>query len=256
MKTNAIEIQDTDVYYDDVCALSDISLCVPEGDFLGIIGPNGGGKSTLLKAILGLVRPSRGRIAIYGESPEKASRLIGYVPQFSKFDRNFPITVADVVLMGRLAGGLPAFFRYSRADRSLVEAVLTRLNICDLKDRQIGQLSGGQLQRVLIARALAVQPKILLLDEPTASVDSRSKEQIYQLLEELNQTMTVVIVTHDFGVISSHIKTVACLNQELHYHGESELNAALVDTLYGCPVDLIAHGVPHRILRNHGEGTA
>lgn len=252
----AVECKQISVWYDDVCALDNVSLAVPEGDFLGIIGPNGGGKSTLLKVMLGLVAPGKGDVSIFGRSPAEASRLIGYVPQFSRFDRHFPANVMEVALMGRLPARISACFAYNRHDRQVAEDVLAQLEIGDLKDRQIGQLSGGQLQRVLIARALTAQPRLLLLDEPTASVDSRSKDQIYGLLKELNKELTVIIVTHDMSVISSHIKTIACLNQNLHYHGEAELNQPVVEKVYGCPVDLIAHGVPHRVLKQHGEGIA
>lgn len=253
---NAIECSHLNVWYEDVCALDDVSLIVPEGEYLGIIGPNGGGKSTLLKTILGLLSPTSGTVSVFGRPAHEASRMIGYVPQFSRFDRQFPASVMDVVLMGRLPTRLMPFFRFGKDDRSIGAEALRQLDIYDLRDRQIGQLSGGQLQRVLIARALAAQPKILLLDEPTASVDTRSKELIYSLLKELNQTLTVVVVTHDIGVISSHIRTIACLNQRLHYHGETELNERLLGSLYGCPVDMIAHGVPHRVLKSHGEGIA
>ena len=253
---NAVECKQVSVWYDDVCALDEVNLAVPEGDFLGIIGPNGGGKSTLLKALLGLIVPNTGSISIFGKEPADASRLLGYVPQFSRFDRHFPASVMEVALMGCLPSRLTAFFRYSAQDRKLVEDILVQLDIYDLKDRQIGRLSGGQLQRVLIARALAAQPKLLLLDEPTASVDSRSKDQIYGLLKELNQKLTVIIVTHDVNVISSHIRTIACLDQRLHYHGETELNEPVIEKVYGCPVELIAHGVPHRVLKQHGDESA
>ncbi len=253
--TLALEVQKMSVYYGEDCALHDISLQVEEHEFLGIIGPNGGGKTTLLKAILGLVEPKEGRVMIFGETGANARRNIGYVPQFSRFDRKFPISVEEVVLMGRLAGRTPWFVRYTAADRQLVEQLLQRLEIADLKQRQIGQLSGGQLQRVLIARALAVEPRILILDEPTASVDSASKTRIYELLKELNQDMTILIVTHDLSAVSSNIDKIACLNQQLFYHGRTELEAGLVEKVYGCPVDLIAHGVPHRVLRGHEEGT-
>lgn len=253
---NAIECKQISVWYDSVCALDNVTLTVPEGDFLGIIGPNGGGKSTLLKSLLGLITPNKGSIEIFGNSPAEASRLVGYVPQFSRFDRRFPASVLDVALMGRLPSHLPAFFTYSKQDYQFVESVLEQLAIHDLKDRQIGQLSGGQMQRVLIARALAAEPRLLLLDEPTASVDSRSKDQIYALLKDLNRNLTIVIVTHDVGVISSHIRTIACLNQSLHYHGETELTDSLVEKVFGCPVELVAHGVPHRVLKSHGEDIA
>ena len=253
--TLALDISNLNVFYGDDCALKDINLQVDEREFLAIIGPNGGGKTTLLKAILGLVTPDSGEIRIFGRSGEAARRSIGYVPQFSRFDRRFPISVEEVVLIGRLAGRSPWFSRFSRADRQLVDALLERLEIADLKHRQIGQLSGGQLQRVLIARALAVEPRILILDEPTASVDSASKTRIYDLLKELNREMTILIVTHDLSAVSSNIDKIACLNQQLFYHGRTELEAGLVEKVYGCPVDLIAHGVPHRVLRGHEEGS-
>jgi zinc transport system ATP-binding protein len=251
----ALEINNLSVFYGEDCALEKISLDVAEHEFLGIIGPNGGGKTTLLKAILGLVQPQSGTVRIFGETGDKARRNIGYVPQFSRFDRRFPISVEEVVLMGRLAGRSPWFVRYDAKDLELVESLLGRLEIADLKKRQIGQLSGGQLQRVLIARALAVEPRILILDEPTASVDSASKTRIYEILKELNAEMTILIVTHDLSAVSSNIDKIACLNQQLFYHGRTELEAGLVEKVYGCPVDLIAHGVPHRVLRGHEEGT-
>ena len=247
----ALEIQNLSVFYGEDCALEKISLIVEEHEFLGIIGPNGGGKTTLLKAILGLVQPQSGTVRIFGQTGDKARRSIGYVPQFSKFDRRFPISVEEVVLMGRLAGRSPWFVRYDDKDRMVVQSLLARLEILDLKQRQIGQLSGGQLQRVLIARALAVEPRILILDEPTASVDSASKTRIYDILKELNKEMTILIVTHDLSAVSSNIDKIACLNQQLFYHGRTELEAGLVEKVYGCPVDLIAHGVPHRVLRGH-----
>ena len=249
----ALEINNLSVYYGEDCALENISLNVQEHEFLGIIGPNGGGKTTLLKAILGLIQPQTGTIQIFGQSGDKGRRHIGYVPQFSRFDRRFPISVEEVVLMGRLARRSPWFVRFADQDRTLVESLLARLEIADLKHRQIGQLSGGQLQRVLIARALAVDPRILILDEPTASVDSASKTRIYEILKELNKEMTILIVTHDLSAVSSNIDKIACLNQQLFYHGRTELEAGLVEKVYGCPVDLIAHGVPHRVLQGHDD---
>lgn len=248
----AIEIKGVNVYYDNICALSNINLTVNNGDFLGIIGPNGGGKSTLLKVILGLIKPLTGSVKIFGQPPDKAEKIIGYVPQFTKFDRRFPINVMDVVLMGRLSKQTREFYRYTQEDKQFVKALMKKLEICNLGDRQIGQLSGGQLQRVLIARALAMEPRILLLDEPTASIDAHSKTQIYSLLNQLNkENVTIVIVTHDIGVISSYMNKIACLNRDLYYHGEAELNNTVIEKVYGCPVELIAHGIPHRVLGEH-----
>lgn len=250
---NAVEIENLTVYYQNVCALSNINLTIKDKEFIGIIGPNGGGKTTLLKSILGLVRPDSGKIRIYNKSPSKAHGLIGYVPQFSKFNRDFPISVMEVVLMGRLSSRVPVFHHYTSEDKSIVESIMKKLGIYELCNRQIGQLSGGQLQRTLIARALAVQPQILLLDEPTASLDASSKSDIYEILKQLNQEMTIILVTHDMGAISSYIDTLACLNTKLYYHGKAELNEAVIQQIYGCPVDLIAHGVPHRVFKEHEE---
>lgn len=247
----AVEIENLTVYYQDVCALSNINLNIKDKEFIGIIGPNGGGKTTLLKSILGLIRTYSGKIRVYGRTPDNAHGLIGYVPQLARFNRNFPISVMEVVLMGRLSGRIPVFHRYTAEDRSIVESIMKELGIYELRNRQIGQLSGGQLQRVLIARALAVLPKILLLDEPTASLDAGSKSDIYEILKKLNENITIVLVTHDMAAISSYIHTLACLNTKLYYHGEAKLSEAVLYQIYGSPVDLIAHGVPHRILNEH-----
>jgi len=250
---NAIEIENLTVYYQNVCALSNINLTVKDREFVAIIGPNGGGKSTLLKSILGLVQPDKGKIRIYNKPPNKVHGLIGYVPQFSKFNRDFPINVMEVVLMGRLSKRIPIFHRYTSKDVDTAECIMKKLGIYQLRNRQIGELSGGQLQRTLIARALAVQPKILLLDEPTASLDANSKSDIYDLLKKLNNDMTIILVTHDMGAISSYVNNIACLNTKLYYHGEAELSEEVLHQVYGCPVDLIAHGIPHRVFKEHEE---
>ena len=250
----ALHIDNLSVYYGDEVALSKVCLNVAHGEMLGIIGPNGGGKSTLLKAILGLVQPTTGSVRIYGQEPGKNHAAVGFVPQFAGMDRRFPISVLEVVLTGRLKPGLSLFRKYSEEDKAIAYAQLKRVGIEHLAKRQIAALSGGEFQRLLIARALAVEPKLLLLDEPTASVDANSRNQIYQLLREVNADMTIILVTHDLMVISSEVGKLACLNKKLVYHGEPELNESVVNELYGCPVDLIAHGVPHRVLKAHEEG--
>lgn len=254
MMQKMIEIKHLTVFYDDVLALDDINLAIKHRDFLTIIGPNGGGKSTLLKAMLGQLKPYSGSVSILGKPAHKVHGIIGYIPQFSRFDRKFPISVFEVVLMGRLTDKSGFFHKYRNNDREAAEEILQRLGLYELKDRQIGQLSGGQLQRVLLARAMVADPKILLLDEPTASVDVESKTMIYELLKELNKEKTIVLVTHDTNVISTYSKSIACLDQSLHYHGEPDMTNETMEKMYGCPVELIAHGVPHRVLVPHGGG--
>ncbi|ADO76349.1 metal ABC transporter ATP-binding protein [Halanaerobium praevalens] len=249
----AVELNNVSVKYGSLAALTNIDLKVSEGSFLGIIGPNGGGKTTLLKVVLGLIETEKGEVKIFGNSLAQAADKIGYVPQISNFDRNFPISVLDVVLMARLEGKLKFFHSYQKKDLKQAESVLKELNLFELKDRQIGKLSGGQLQRVLIARALAVEPEILLLDEPTANVDASSTAEIYKLLKKLNQNKTIIVVTHDMAAVSSYFDTLACLNQKLYHHGDKHLDQETTEQVFGCPVDLIAHGHPHHVFAPHGE---
>ncbi len=237
---NAIEIRDLWVRLGKELVLQGINLEVEEKSTLAIIGPNGGGKTTLLRAILGLIKPERGRVLIFGEEPERQRAKIGYVPQLSLFDRDFPATVYEAVKMGA--------YRKEHGEEK-IEKALKMLEIEELKDMMIGELSGGQVQRALIARALVGEPEILLLDEPTASIDYEAKTSFYDLLPELKKT--IVLVTHDVGIISESIEKVACLNRKLYYHGEREGALENVSELYHCPVDILAHGLPHRVLREH-----
>ena len=255
MNETAIHIEDLTVYYGQTPAIAGVCLDVPRGAFLGIIGPNGGGKSTLLKAMLGLVPLSSGTVEVFGKKPGDGSS-VGYVPQFGSIDRQFPITVLEVVLTGLLKPGLSPFFRYTADDRDKALAVLSDVGLGKLAGRRISALSGGEFQKMLVARALVAKPKLLLLDEPTASVDAVSREQIYELLSRQGRDMTVVLVTHDLLAVSTHVNELACLNSALVYHGEPELTEDVVSSLYGCPVDLIAHGVPHRVLKHHNGGDA
>lgn len=251
----AVRVKNLSVLYGHTPALSGVCIDVPKGDFLGIIGPNGGGKSTLLKSILGLITISEGDIELLGKPAAKNTAVVGYVPQFALMDRKFPISVIEVIMTGLLKNGIHPFYKFSKSDRENAQKHLDRVGIGDLASRQISQLSGGEFQRMLIARALAVNPEILLLDEPTASVDPASREQIYKLLSELNaEGMTIILVTHDMLAIASEVTSLACINQHLIYHGEPKLTEDVVNHMYGCPVDLIAHGVPHRVLRDHDCG--
>ena len=245
-----IEVEHLWAGYDHEPVLEDINLTVREGDFVGLIGPNGGGKTTLIKVLLGLLPPTRGTVRIMGMSVKEGRRYIGYVPQLVQFDREFPISVWDVALMGRL-GRRRLLQRYTAEDDAVVAEALRSVGMLDMRDRPIGELSGGQQQRVYIARALAAEPKILLLDEPTSSIDPKISTSIYELLRELNEHITILIISHDMNVISSYVKSVGCLNRWLFYHGELELTPEMLDAAYRCPVDLIAHGVPHRVFAEH-----
>ena len=253
MKT-ILHVENLSVKFGAMEVLKNISLDVKQGDFLGIIGPNGGGKSTLLKTILGLNNCHSGKIQMKFDDCKKCQH-IGYVPQFSDFERDFPITVLEVVMTAFVTNGLNPFMRYKNQHKQIALEKLQAVGIDHLHDRQIAKLSGGEFQRMLIARALACEPKILLLDEPTASVDPASRDLIYKLLNQLNSQMTIIMVTHDLFAISSMVKTIACLNGELVYHGEPSLSGDVVEKLYGCPVDLITHGKsPHRVLQEHNGG--
>lgn len=239
----AIEINNVTVKIDNQIVLSDINLKIEQNEFLGIIGPNGGGKTTLLKTILGLIKPISGTIKIFEDNLQNQRQTIGYVPQYNSFEPNFPITVWDVVKIGGIFEKNP--------DKEKIENALLKVDIINLKDKLIGNLSGGQKQRVLIARALVSQPKIILLDEPTASIDSKTGKSVYELLDKLNQEATIILVSHDIGAVSSYVKKIACLNKTLYYHDDKEITKEILERTYECPVDLIAHGVPHRVFHNH-----
>ncbi len=244
-----IEIKNLSAGYGRVTALSDITMAVYQGEYLAVIGPNGGGKSTLLKTVLGLLKPFSGSVTLSG-----GISGIGYVPQLSYADRKFPITVLEVALTGFAKKGLRPFSRYGAEQKKAALNQLDRLEIGRLADRQVGELSGGEFQKMLLSRALLSNPEVLLLDEPTANIDPASAKHIYSLLLELNKTITIVMVTHDLLAVSQGVGTLACLNKTLVYHGEPHLTPETVDELYGCPVELIAHGVPHRVLAPHSHG--
>ncbi len=235
--------------YDRSPVLEDIDLVVRPGDFLAIIGPNGGGKTTLIKLMLGLLKPWAGRVDwAWAETPGR----IGYVPQFSTFDRDFPLRVREVVMMGAV-GRRGLFHRYNADDRRRTDEVLERLELAELAYEPVAELSGGQLQRALIGRALVCDPEILFLDEPTSSVDSRSRGLLNTLLRELNQRIPVVVVTHDITAFAGDVRQIACVNKRLFYHGGGTIDHEQLEAVYGCPVELVAHDVPHRVLDRHGH---
>ncbi|MFH1085439.1 MAG: metal ABC transporter ATP-binding protein [Chloroflexota bacterium] len=247
-----ISVQGLWAGYEGETVLEDVNLSVRERDFVGIIGPNGGGKTTLLRVLLGLLPPMRGVVRILGQSPQQGRRHIGYVPQYLRLDRDFPISVWDVTRMGRL-GRRRLLQRYTAEDDAMVADALDKVQLLNLRHRPIGELSGGQRQRAYIARALAGEPQILLLDEPTASVDPTVRSSIYELLRQLNERVAIVLISHDIGAIASYVKTVGCLNRFLFYQMDRELTPEMLELAYQCPVDLIAHGVPHRVFPQHRE---
>lgn len=226
--------------------LEDINLDIYEGDYILMMGPNGGGKTTLLKLIMGILKPWKGEISCH---PDIKDRL-GYVPQFSDFNRSFPITVMDMVLTGCISRG-SYLKRYTRAEREKAAEILARLNLAEKRTENINSLSGGEVQRLLISRALVSDPAVLLLDEPTTSIDQPSQSTLLDLLNDLHKEMTIVIVTHDPTPFARIYKHVACVNRSLHYHNRGELEVGHLEDVYGCPVELLGHGIPHVLLDRH-----
>lgn len=258
-----VELENVSVAYDGVLALSDVSFTVHRGEYVAVLGPNGSGKSTLIRAILGLIRPSRGRVRLFGTPPWELSfrerERIGYVAQESWVHPQFPITVYDVVLMGRYAH-LGLFKRPGREDQRAVEQALVRVGIAELAGRRIGQLSGGQRQRALIARALATEPELLILDEPTTSLDVQMTEGLYELIDELHLELrlTVIVVSHDVGVVTRWADTIACLAGRLVAHGRpgEVLTPGTLECMYGQDATVFGHSVvPHLLVPRHDEET-
>lgn len=245
MNRPLIRITGLEAGYQGKIALSNVSLNVMENDFIGIIGPNGGGKTTLLKIIMGLMKPLKGKINYAIEQSE-----IGYLPQGNQVDAQFPITVREVV-----ASGLDYRFglnrRSGQEQKKQLNHMLEKVGLEALQSRSIGELSGGELQRTLLARAVVSSPRLLVLDEPDTHVDNRFEKELYGLLRELNETMTILLVSHDIGTISPYIKTIACVNRDLHYHASNEISEDQLK-VYNCPIEIITHGtVPHRVMKTH-----
>lgn len=247
-----IDLQDVWAGYEADTVLEQVTFKLYEGDFVGLIGPNGGGKTTLIKVILGLVEPSRGQVKVMGLPAKEGRRFIGYVPQIQLDDKAFPISVWDVVSMGRLKSGF-GNLKLSKTDKQAIAIALEQTGMEDFANRSINELSGGQRQRVYISRALATEPKILLLDEPTASVDPHATTQIYDLFSKLNQDISILLISHDMTAISTYVKTIGCINHRLVYHNEKALTPEMLAIGYECPIDLIAHGIPHRVLAEHDQ---
>ncbi|MBT5469519.1 MAG: ABC transporter ATP-binding protein [Nitrospina sp.] len=237
---SVIKIRDVHFSYGGPPILENIELDIQAKEFVGMVGPNGSGKTTLLRIILGLINPDRGSVEVLGKPAHQGVKEIGYMPQLTPFSRDFPISVEETVLMGRL-GKTSSIGLFSKEDKRLAAESMEAVEVLDLSKRPIGSLSGGQLQRVLIARALTCNPEIMILDEPTANVDMKVEKDIFDLLKKLNEKITIIVVTHDIGFISQYITKVACINRTLICHPTSELTGETIEKLYGTHVHMVHH---------------
>jgi len=239
-----IVVEGVSFSYNGADALRDVSFTLEERDFVAAVGPNGGGKTTLLKLLLGLLQPQKGTIRILGEPPARARHRIGYLTQHFECDLSFPLRVWDVVLMGRLRRHR-FFSSYSRHDREAATRALEEVELFALKDRSFAALSGGERQRVLIARALATEPELLLLDEPTANVDIKVERELYDLLKDLNSRLPILMATHDLGFVSSYVNKVLCINRRVVMHPTSEITGEMISKMYGSEVVMVRHDQLH-----------
>ncbi len=233
-----IQIDQVSFAYTQRAILENVSLAVGRHDFASIVGPNGGGKTTLLKLILGLIPPDSGNIRVFGKLPEQARHKIGYMPQYAHLDMDFPATVLDVVLMGRLNR---ARFWFSRKDKIQAEQAIERVDLKAFSKTGFNELSGGQKQRALIARALCSDPAILLLDEPTANVDNKTEQTLFELLRELNRDMTILLVSHDLGFVSKYVKSVICVNKQVVIHPTTDLEGTMIKDIYHGDLKMVRH---------------
>jgi zinc transport system ATP-binding protein len=239
MKPAVISLKDVSFSYNGAQALENVNITVKDGSFTAIVGPNGGGKTTLIKLILGLIKPDRGTVRLFGQPPESARELIGYMPQYTNFDLQFPVTVTDVVLMGRLHKrhiGL-----YSKRDRDAAYTALEKVGLIELRKRPYAALSGGERQRVLLARALVSTPRLLLLDEPTSGVDAETEHKLYYIFQRLNEHITIVLATHDFIFVSALVKNVICVNKKAVAHPTSAISGEAIKCVYDTNMRLVRH---------------
>ncbi len=243
-----LQLKNVTAGYNGQAVLRDINMVIYPHDFIGVIGPNGGGKTTLVKVMLGLLKPWEGSVSYHLASDNSGG--IGYLPQINHIDRKFPISVNDVVLSG-LARKQRIFNRFSVREKELAATLMEEMGISQIAGKPIGELSGGQLQRVFLCRSVIASPELLILDEPNTYVDNNFENELYEKLQALNREMAIIVVSHDIGMISSYVKTIACVNNELHYH-ESNIISQEQLQAYNCPIKLITHGeVPHTVLGQH-----
>jgi zinc transport system ATP-binding protein len=237
-----VQLDGVSFAYGEVVVLEGVHLSIWPGEWVLVVGPNGGGKTTLLKLILGLLEPTAGQVRLFGQEPAKTRHRVGYMPQHIQFDSLFPVTVMDIVLMGRLGTpGRRLLGWYTRQDRQAAQEALAEVGLAGLENRPFAALSGGQRQRVLIARALCSRPELLLLDEPTAHVDPQAEGQLMEILQRLHRRMSIVMVSHDLGVVSPQIGSVLCVNRRLVVHPTTELTGEKIRQLYGEDLRMIRH---------------
>ena len=246
---NLVTLRNVGVAYDGCEALRNVDLEITDDDFLGVIGPNGGGKTTLVKAILGIVNHT-GTVEYAPELYCGKERLIGYMPQQSDFDRAFPISVQEVVLSG-LQGARGFGARYTSADRKKAMELLEKSGIAEVANHPVGEVSGGQMQRALLCRAVIAGPRLLILDEPANFVDNKFENELYRMLRELNEKMAIMMVSHDIGTITSVVKEIVCVNRRVHRHRSNRLTEEQLRN-YDCPIQIVSHGhIPHTVLEHH-----
>ena len=255
MNNSIIKIENLSAGYDRKTVLHDINLEISEKDFLGIIGPNGGGKTTLMKVILGLLKPSEGKITFYDNGMPVEQLEIGYLPQYNSIDKKFPISVYEVILSG-LNRQKSLFSRFTKEHHERVKETISMMGLEGMENKPIGQLSGGQMQRALLGRAIVSNPKAIILDEPNTYIDKRFEARLYSLLEEINKQRAVILVSHDIGSVLQTVKSIACVNATLDYHPQSEVSAEWIEEKLQCPIELLGHGeLPHRVLKKHNHDT-
>lgn len=254
MNTPIIDIRSLSAGYDGRTVLHDVNLTIYDRDFLGIIGPNGGGKTTLIKCILGLLKPSAGEILYSNKqslTPNRSLLKMGYLPQYNSIDRKFPITVEEAILSG-LSSQKSLISRFTAAHREKARRIIARMGLEGLEERAIGSLSGGQLQRALLGRAIISDPELVVLDEPSTYIDKHFEAHLYRLLAEINQDCAIILVSHDIGTVLQQVKSIACVNETLDYHSDTGIDSAWLERNFQCPIELLGHGtLPHRILAEH-----
>lgn len=251
MQQPLIQTTGLTVSYEGKTVLRHVDLTVYEHDFLGIIGPNGGGKTTLVKTLLGLKKADEGTIRFFRDGQDVDHITMGYLPQYSRIDKKFPISVQEVILSG-LGRQKSLVSRFTAEQRRQVADVVKRMGLQGLEDRPIGALSGGQVQRALLGRAIVSNPDVLILDEPSTYIDKRFEAKLYELLEEINHACAIVLVSHDIGTVLQNVKSIACVNETLHYHPDTEVSVDWLEQNFHCPIELLGHGqLPHRVLCTH-----